>query len=339
MALKEIVDVQISFEIPTVSRAGFGTPLFLTEDTTFDPGVVNTYGSLEEVEEDYATTTEPYKAAEAAFGQDSGLSTFKVAHKDELDSWVDALGNTVAADDDWYCLLVETREASDIEALATNIEAREKVFIAATADADVLDGDSESDIAATLLDLTLSRTALFYHSEAASAYPDVAWAGKQLPEDPGSTTWAFKSLSGIPSDSFSSTERAALRDKRANHYINVAGNNITYEGYTSEPGIFIDLIRGRDWLAQRMAEDILAELASQPKIAYQGGDAVIEQLMRTRLDIAVDRDVITEYEVTVPPASEQLETDRADRRYKDITFEATLAGAVHGVQIRGTLTV
>jgi len=343
MALGDIIDVRISREIPVVSRVGFGTPVFVTEGTTFPAGTVNSYGDMDEVAEDYDSTDDAFQAAQAAFAQDSGLQAFKVYHKDADDmeeAWGDVPSNISAVDDDWYCILIESRDAADIEAVSNAVEALNKLFIAASADADILDGQVDNDIASTLLDQNLSRTALIYHSEADSEYPDAAWAGLQLPEDPGSTTWAFKTLSGIPTDSLSSSELQALRDKRCNHYISVAGNSITYEGYTSEPGVFIDIIRGLDWLRQRMAEDIFSVLASTSKVPYIGGAEILEQSIRGRLDIAVDRDVIVDgYDVNVPPASSQSASDRADRIYRDITFEAQLTGAVHRVEVRGTVTV
>jgi len=343
MALSEIVDVQISREIPVVDRVGFGTPLFLTEETgasDMSAGDVRSYGDIEEIEEDFDSEDNVYQAAQAAFGQSSGMSTFKVAIKDEADTWSDAIGKVIDTDDNWYCLIADTTEASDIEKIAENIEARGKLYIARTADSDVKDGESDTDIASKLLDKTLSRTALFYHSQAASAYPDAALAGKQLPEDPGATTWAFKSLSGIPTDSFSSAERAALRDKRANHYISVAGNAITYEGYTSELGVFIDVIRGLDWLEQRMSEDVFAALSSAPKIPYIGGGEILEDIIRSRLDDAVQRDIIVEdFDVDVPDGAEQDESDRANRHFPGIEFSAQLTGSIHSVRIRGTVTV
>jgi hypothetical protein len=115
---------------------------------------------------------------------------------------------------------------------------------------------------------------------------------------------------------------------------------VTFEGATSQLGVFLDIIRGSDWLKTRIAEDIVAKLASVNKIPYIGGEEIIEQLIRSRLDIAVDRGLIAEgYTVTVPPASEQLVTDRANRVYRNITFRAVLTGAVHKVEIRGTVTV
>ena len=212
--------------------------------------------------------------------------------------------------------------------------------MAASADADILDDQDDTDVASGLLDLLADRTGGIYHSVAdGENFPEVAWAGRCLPEDPGSITWAWKPLAGIPSDSLTKTQRDTIESKRFSYYVNIAGNPRTFEGAVSQPGVFIDIVRGMDWLRFRLAEDMVAILANDD-IPYIGGDAVIESTMRARLDQAVERGVIApDYTVTVPPASQQQLSDRVDRIYNNVTFEATLTGKVHRVRIRGTVTV
>lgn len=344
MALRDYADIIVSFEAQTVTRAGFGTLLFLTEDTTETAGTVTpVFGSLDEVEDfGYATTSEPYKFAAAAFagGQSQGFSRLKIAHKDAIGSYVDGLVAAIATDNDWYALAIESRDSADIDAVASNIEARQKLFIAATVDADILDAQIDTDIASTLLSQNLSRTGLMYHTAAAEAYPEAAWFGRMLPLDPGTANWAWKTLAGIPTDSFTSGQIAALRAKRCNYYDSVAGNSVTYGGYTSEPGIYLDIVRGIDWLQQRMQEDYVAYQGSVDRIPYVGGGEVIEsQVVRRRLDIAVDRQVIADnYTVFTPRWQDQDPTDRAERHYPGITFDATYTGAVNSVSIRGSVS-
>lgn len=345
MALNDYADIIVSFEAETVSRAGFGTLLFITEDATEDPGTMTAVlGSLSEVEDaGYGTSSNPYLFAQAAFSQGQGFSRLKIYHKNSDDmeeSWVDAIGNAADLDSDFYALAIDTRDAADIEAVAGNVEARTLLFIGVTQDADVLDAQVENDIASTLLDQNLSRTGLMYKSDADEAYPEAAWFGRMLPLDPGTANWAWKSLAGQSSDSFNSGERSALQAKRCNYYETVAGNAITYGGYTSEAGIFLDVVRGIDWLQTRMQEDYIAVQTRLDRIPYVGGGEIIEsEVVRRRLDIAVDRQVIADdYTVTVPSFRDQDPTDRAERHFPGITFVATYTGAVNSVEIRGTVS-
>jgi hypothetical protein len=341
----DYVDVQISREIQTVSRVGFGSLLFLgsTDDGSGGPKAgakIVSYGSLDEVSNDFDVSDPEYVAAQAYFGQEIRPDKLYIGFYDDANTYTDELDAIQDLDDDWYALAVDTRADADIEEIAAWTQAQYKIYLAASDASGIIDPLDDTDIASTLLSNNYGRTSLFYHSQAAIEYPEVAWAGLILPEDPGSVTWAWKRLAGIPTDTLNSAARAAAEDKRATYYVAVGGNSITFEGQTSEPGTFIDIIRGVDWLTFRISEDIVARLAAVGKIPYVGGGAILESIIRSRLDDAVDRDLIAEgYSVTVPPASEQNVTDRADRIYRDITFDAQLAGAVHRVEVRGTVTV
>lgn len=342
MALEEYADVQVGFEAQAVSRTGFGTLLFLTEDTTETAGTITgSFASIEEVESaGYTSGTDPYDFAQAAFAQGEGFSRLKIAHKDSTNDWPTAIGNVVSQDNDWYAIAIDSRTAADIEAVAGDIQARKKLFLAVSSEAAILDDQDSTDIASTLLSNNYSRTGVIYKTDADSAWPDAAWLGRMLPQDPGSVNWAWKSLSGQSADTFKSADVQAMEGKRCNYYTSVAGNNITYGGYTSEIGRFLDIIRGIDWLQVRMQEDYIGVQASQDRIPYVGGGEIIEsEVVRRRLDMAVDEGVISDdYSVTVPNWRNQSETDRTARHYPGITFSATYVGAVNSIQVRGVVT-
>lgn len=335
-----IVDVQITREIPVVTQIGFGSLLFVGEKATVNSEErVRSYGNLAEVLDDFADSSPVYTAAVRYFGQQLRPESFIVGLKADAESYTTALTAIRDQNDDWYAVAIQSASDANIEAVSDYIQALPRLFLAASASGGIIDSLVDNDIASTLLAKGNWRTALIYSSQAAE-FPQVAWAGGMLPRDPGSATWAFKTLTGITPDLLNSGQRSAATGKRASVYINVAGNNVTLEGYTFEPGNYIDVVRGTDWLAQRMSERIFAQLVAQPKVPYINGDAVIEQEIRAQMDVAVQRSVIAPgYTITVPPASEQDPNDRGNRRYRNITFRATLAGAVHGVEIRGVVTV
>lgn len=341
----DYVDVQITREIEAVTRVGFGTLLFIgeTDDGTGaakQGQIVRSYGNIDEVLEVFDESDPEYEAALAYFGQEERPDRIYIGFKATGDEYDVALNNIVDVDDDWYAVAIQSRAEADILAVAANINARFKLFLAVSDDDDILDPQIDTDIGSQIFDSTFDRTALFYHSEALTLFPECAWAGSILPKDPGTVTWAWKQLSGIPTDNLSSAERGALEAKRVTYYVMVAGNPITFEGQTGQLGAFIDIIRAQDFLTFRIAEDMVARLATVDKIPYVGGDAVIESLLRDRLDRAADAGVIApDFEVTVPPASEQQVSDRAARVYRNVTFRAQLTGAIHRIEIRGTLTV
>jgi len=179
-------------------------------------------------------------------------------------------------------------------------------------------------------------------SSYAPKYPDGAWVGNMAPRDPGSATWKFKNLNAqTPDDQLTTTESANLKAKNANIYITVGGIAITMEGIVSS-GEYLDIMRGTDKLQARIQENVYTALAQQPKIPFTnaGGDVLGNQVKAALTEMENDgllspgTSVVTVPDVsTIPPAQ------RALREFGDIEFISTYAGAVHKVQVKGTISV
>jgi hypothetical protein len=339
MALTDFVRTQISVQISAITRAGFGTMLFLYETTDDTDDRVLIFGDVDEVTEKYGADTPATNAATAFFGGDLVSPLIKIGYKLESETWAEALNACQAFDPDWYAFAIDSAVEADVLAAAQWAQPRTKLYFAKSADADILNPALDTDIASQLLAVEYDRTALIYHSLAASAYPELAWAGGQLPKNPGSTTWAFKRAPGIPADKFTGANVVALKGKRVNYVENVAGITIVAGGYTSRSGFFVDVRRGLDYVVQRMNEDIFILLTSNEKIAGDDrGSAIIESAIFARLqqsvaeDIFIDDDNLT---VTVPRFAERDIADRANRLLTGCKFTANLAGAIHEVEIIG----
>lgn len=337
----EYVDVVISRDIEVVSRVGFGTALFVGITEGKQTPRLAQYPDFEAVSAVFDAGDPEYEAALVHFGQSEKPERLFIGIKEYGENFVDAIQAIQSINSDWYAISMASRDSQDIEDVAAYTQTQNKMFFPATADSDVLDDQDDTDIASTLLDLNYDRTALFFHSGAdLETFPEMAWLGRVLPLDPGSENWAWKTLAGIPSDTLTPTQRRTLEEKRATYYTTVAGNNVTFEGQVSEPGVFVDLVRGTDWLRFRLAEDVVAALAANDKIPYIGGDSIIEARIRSRLEDAVDVGLIAEgYEVNVPPANEQSTDNRVARIYNDITFSGLFTGAVNRVAMRGSFSV
>lgn len=243
--------------------------------------------------------------------------------------------------DAWYALHLVDRSAAITEAAAAYIETVKKIFVATSGDYDILTS-STTDLASALQDAAYARTALLF-SRLPHKASGAAWAGNQLPFDPGSTTWAFKTLAGVPADSFPDAgEIVFMKAKNCNYYSTVAGINVTQQGKTAS-GEFIDVTIFLDWLKARMQERIFSLLANSKKIPFTAaGIGLIENTVRAQLAEGVrvggleDDDVL---QVTVPLISEVDPVDKANRLLKTVRFQATLAGAVHELVVIGTILV
>lgn len=199
MALKDIVDVQITRQTAALTAVGFGTLAFVYDvDAGEEPADrVLTFGSADEVAASTDLTATAKAALTAAFSGDLRPDRVKAIYR-SVDAGVPANTETLTEvltaasqeDTDWYALAIEGRTDAALLEVAGWVESRDKLFIAATASAGVLDPNEDGDIASQILALSYSRTGIIYSDDAATTWPDMAWAGPLLPNDPGSITWA-----------------------------------------------------------------------------------------------------------------------------------------------------
>lgn len=347
MALKDIVDVQIVRQSAALTRVGFGTLAFVYDVGSAPASRVRSFADAAAV--GASDLPAAGKAAlTAAFSGDLRPTVVKaiyriIGQEEDNENYVDVLNAAEAEDEDWYAVTIESRNASHIYSVAQWVEARNKIFIAATADAGVLDPDATTDIGSQLAAASFARTGLIYADSAASSWPDTAWAGPILPNDPGSVTWAFKRVGTVAGRRFTADEIQALEEKRVSRIENIQGLNRVIGGYTADAGAYFDIIRGIDWLKQRLAEDLYIRLVNSPKIPYtSAGIAMVEDVIRARLQNAVANNVIADDEnlvIDMPTIAETSENDRANRLLPDCKFTCRLAGAIHKIIVRGTASV
>ncbi len=352
-SIDQIVNVVISLASSAVPRAGFGIPLILgTSTTVLSAGEFAFYSSTTEMLEDGWQTTDPeYIHATRAFAQDLSPQTIMVARR---------AGGTLAADiaaiqdqaqgNSWYCLILCSKVAADILAAAEYIETQKKIFIAASADSNV-PTTATGDVMSQLKDFGYDRTGLFYTEASGNAAlgPDAGWAGGQLPQTPGASTWKFKQLDGIDPDDFSSSERtrlignppAGIVGKNANIYETVGGVNITEEGWMAS-GRFIDVTIGLDWLESEIQANIYDLLVGNPKLPYTDqGAAALQGAVITAIKQGIANGLIdgqTAYSVTVDPVLDVSAANRASRYYPNVSFDCRFSGAFHFVKVTGRVT-
>jgi hypothetical protein len=85
---------------------------------------------------------------------------------------------------------------------------------------------------------------------------------------------------------------------------------------------------------------VFSELVNAEKIPYtDAGVQVIKAAMDGVLDLAVRRGVLASYESSAPLVADVPDADKIARTLPDITFDGVLAGAIHKVQVRGTVSV
>ena len=270
----------------------------------------------------------------------------------------DALDAIRTVNDTWYALVITSRTLADQQNVADWTETQTKIFGCASDDTNIInqaDGVDTTTIAYYVKTNSLSRTFVFYHQTADGStsddYIEAALFGKILPQDPGSYTAMFQTLSLVAVSTLTTTQNVNALAKNANTYEEIGGRNISREGTTGE-GEYIDVIIFIDWLQARITENVYSTLVNSQKVPYtDAGIAAIDSQVQRTLQVGQNRGGIspTAYDendvqiggffTTVPLLSAVSAADKAARTLNDMTFTAWLAGAVHAVNITGVVTL
>jgi hypothetical protein len=261
---------------------------------------------------------------------------------DDLDAITDE-------DQNWYGLvMVERVKATQLKA-AEWTEANERLFITATDEADVLNAGLTTDLLSVLKDTRYYRTAALYHTNAATEYPDAAWAARVFTIQPGAETWALKGLASVTPSKLSATQKQTI--------VNKGGN--TFEFYQSQialtnpgnvsAGERIDVIRFRDWLRDTIQTNMVQMMINRDKVPYTdpGIQLCVNNLRKSLQEgvnvggIAPDEldangNTVPSFIITYPRAAELAPNIKASR-ILSLGFTARLAGAIHVAEITGAL--
>ena len=259
-----------------------------------------------------------------------------------------SLSNASSENNDWYGLAIHSRLVADIEEASDWVQGQgtsnPKLFFAQNASADILNPALSTDICSVLTAKSAFRTAVMYHADDAE-YADVAWMGGQLPNDPGSITWAYKSLSLVTVDTFAAGEKAAAHAKNCNTYDTVASVNITEEGKVCDGGSgeFIDTIRGVDWIQVNAQADLYTILVQNPKVPYTTvGISLFKITLTATLSRAQLMGILTSDSdpvITAPLIGDVPAIDKSTRTLNDLDFTGILAGAIQKINVKGTVTL
>ena len=356
MSLDDIVNVTITRNTTVPSVQSFSDILiageFLASSITPAFGAnerVRSYASLPDMATaGFSTTGAVYLGAQAVLSQNPKVSKIYVGRKltgaDGTETWTEALSAIKVDNNDWYGLIVGTRTLAEQQLVATWVEANDKLCGLSSNDSNIISGSG--DIAEYLDTNSLSRTFCFYHPNsdlsATDEFPEGAMLGKIFPKDPGSSSWKFKTLAGVSVYTLTSTERGVALGKNCNIYTEVAGVAITEEGVCGD-GTYIDLTRGTDALKADIQAEIYTLLIQLDKVPFtDGGIKSIESILKSVLARYVTSGFLAGSPApttSAPLASAVSTIDRGNRTLPDITFEATLAGAIHKVIISGVLSL
>lgn len=291
---------------------------------------------------DSGTTTLILAPAVAGTGYEvKGLSSnLSMALDAVTEDWEDSIVAVEGVTNEWYVLSADSHVDADILDIAAAIETRDKVYCYSTS-ASAVKTNSTSDIMSQVKALSYDRTFGMWNALADTAYPECAWVGYFAPQQPGSTHWCFKTLSGVTADVLTSAEANYIKGKNGTTYESVAGRSVTVGGKVAS-GEWNDVIILVDWLKARMQEGIWFQQINTKKLGYTAkGAAVIEAEVRRVLAEGIQVGGLADSPapvVTVPNVLNIPAAVRATRVLPDVTFSARLAGAILYTTINGTVS-
>lgn len=251
----------------------------------------------------------------------------------------------IAADPNWYGLLLDSQSSAEVQAAAANIEAEGGagyICVYNNSDTACADPSSTTDVMYVLKQSAYERTSGLFAQTQVLCYSAAAWMGRMFPTVAGSENWAFKTLAGIPADALTTNQIHAVENKNASVYTTLAGLNLTQFGKTPG-GEWIDIVRGTDALKNVMQIGILALQANSLKVPFTDAGIdmyrnVISASLKQFVDSGFLADTPAPY-ISLPAAAAVSPTSKAARNLPNVSFSATLAGAINSTTINGVLSV
>jgi len=353
MSLSDIINVTITRNTRSVSKVGFGTLLIVGPNPTFaDADRIQFFSTGAAGLAALAavltggTNAAEYKMAAALCSQSPKPTTFAVGKKATGDAdYAVSLAAIQGVSDNFYGVAIVSQSVTDQLDAAEWCETQMKIFGCSSEDADIINtavGSDNTTIAAKLKQLGRNRSFCIYNAHASTAHPECPVFGKFLPQNPGSYTVMFKTLSGVIADILTPTQETNALAKNCMIYEPIGGVDITREGKVGS-GEFIDTMVFVDWLQARMTERIYSKMVNLLKIPFtDAGVQIIVGEIRAQLQAGIDVGGLAASpapEVDFPAVADVSVNDRALRTLPDVTFWAQLSGAIHSVTIMGTVSV
>lgn len=253
--------------------------------------------------------------------------------------------------DVFYGVTTTSRVLAEQLQLADWIEANDKLGGFATGDVNSYVGGSTTDLLARMNAKNYFRSFGIYTQATLTEgeYPEIALMSRKFREQPGSETWANATLGGVSDSNLSESEFKAIVAKNGNTFEPFRNLALSQNGKVAG-GEWIDVIRFRDWQLEQVRVNGFAAFVNNRIGFTDPGIAILHNRLLQSLNKGVDvggiapkevdpvtQRLIPSYTTVYPSASSITANDKALRVLKGLKFTARLTGAIHAVEINGTL--
>lgn len=370
--MAEIANVNIFIQDVQSDRADLKTILILSQFAKDDATVLKTgiyftddglvtgtasriryYSTIEEVSIDFLATSDVYKYALTAFAQKPKPSLIAVGRKDATDTnYAAALDAIALVDNNFYGLVCTSHADAEITNIAAWTETQAKLFSAVSSSATILQSGT-SDIASTLKASAYNNTMLTYHAKVDAQSDiepvDIAILARFLSSEPGKSTAKFKTLQGITSATYSTTELVNLKAKNCNIYTIRRKTGMFEEGQMCS-GRFLDTQNFGHYFEDKLEGDVFdllyRESNANRKIDFSddSGLSQLESVIINAIKSEIDKgtlvkfpklvngeEIMVEYDTGLVTANDTTTANRAKRVYDGLSFKCQYSNAIHDV--------
>ena len=271
------------------------------------------------------------------------------------DTLVETISAIQAVDNQWYGITVGNivdADRQELVDLALWAKAQKKFCFFATNEVSAIDTPEATDttsLPAMLNAVSANKAAVIFgdyiRNGTTQGFLDVAWASMILARNIGSYTTVLQQLTGVVVTDYTTNQYTNLMNKNVSVYNELYGQGITEggrvtDGNTPANGEWIDVEIGLDLTEVRMQEKVFYTMVSAEKIPYTNqGAGVLEAAVADVLQRIQDAGFYAKFTTATEDTNAQSTEDRAARRYNGISWDATLAGAIHNVTIQGVVRV
>ena len=329
------VKVVINLKQPT-GKVGFGYPLVFAGKATTAKSYTECYKLDDVVKAGFTAETNTYKAAERIFAQTNAPS--KIAVCATTDKTVTGLATVITKG--WRQLVVAsagTEEESTFAEIAAYIETTtDKMYFASVSDL--------SDVTAAMKDY--NRTIVMYYTDETEVCPEAALVGETAGKAAGSFTYKNQVLKKLNPLELTTVQIAAAHAKNCCTFVTTAGDNVVTEGKVLS-GEYADIVDSKDYIISQLEYQLQKTLNSSDKISYDNnGISLLENVCVNVLQDAYNNNIIAtnaegtaDYAVQFEPRENTKAEDRKARKYVEGRFNFSLLGAIHEIEVTGTIEI
>lgn len=336
-----VVNLDIQQSISNASVAQFSSILLIGRSKSDFTGV-GEYTSVSEVlAAGFDENSHEYKAASVIFAQSTTVdkifivqrlpSGSPIVYESFMSAYERALSEKY-----FYAVIpltvVPGVDDSGLSSLALRVEGDKKIisFFIGNTDADL-------NFLNSLKIEGYRRTICIYSDTDSETFSNAGYVGRFLPIQPGSASWTYKEIVGVPADNLSNTKCLELQNLNCNYYTYIGDTKNTRNGVTMN-GTYIDVLYGLDWLENLIGVSMLNSLRSVYSVPYtEAGINLIVSTLDSCLKQAQQLGFLSEYVITAPAISQIPSIDKTNRVLNNVKFTAVLSGAIHNINIKGDL--